>query len=202
MRDPVLASGSYFDRVPMVYRVHGGLHYVRCNAAPYFTLTVERHRKGFPNQCQSGGCDHEFILKHHARFTDLAALHLSYIDGAPLHAVANGWYWLAGALGGLGERYHGGNSKGQHGGEYREPTPTECLQVFAQHCRIDITEAERIRDHAAHLAALRDTAKQHPRAYWQECCDAMRPRWKAEADACIAKHGLVVFGDPWQQVAA
>jgi hypothetical protein len=23
------------------------------------------------------------------------------------------------------------------------------------------------------------------------------PRWKAEADACIARHGLRVYGDPW-----
>ena len=27
---------------------------------------------------------------------------------------------------------------------------------------------------------------------WKAECDAMRPRWKAEAEACIEKHGLVV----------
>lgn len=28
-------------------------------------------------------------------------------------------------------------------------------------------------------------------------CEEMRPRWKAEAAACIKKHGLVIYGDPW-----
>jgi hypothetical protein len=27
--------------------------------------------------------------------------------------------------------------------------------------------------------------------------DTQRPRWKAEAEACIAKHNLRVFGDEW-----
>lgn len=193
-------------RVARTMRVCGGLIYIRGNSAPYFSLTAEIFRKGFPNQCQSFGCCHDLILTRFPRFADLAALHLSDIDGAPMYAEANGWYWLAGALGGMGERFHGGNSKGQHGGEYREPTPDECLAIFAKHCRINIAEAERIA-RACTVATLPNAhgADTHcakaSRDTWRAECEAMRPRWNAEAQACIARHGLVVYGDPWQAAA-
>ena len=73
-----------------------------------------------------------------------------------MHAVENGWYSLAGALDGFGARYHAGNSKRHfpceapadkpwQTTEYREPTVDECLQIFADHCRINIAEARRIK---------------------------------------------------------
>lgn len=212
-RDPVLAArtlpaGTDGYRVPLTFRVEGGLHYLRGNAAPYFTLTYTQHRKGFPNQCQSGGAGHERILELFPRFADLAALHLSDLDGVPMHAEANGWYWLAGAMGGAGERFHGGNGKVQHWlpdgtfNGYRDSTPAECLAVFAKHCRITLAEAETLR------AEILDEYLHNPdgwtaaRAVWALRMDDMRPRWKSEADACIAAHNLRVFGDPWPPVDA
>ena len=107
--NPILAVTSYrAHRVSMTVKAEGGLHYIGGNAKPYFSLTYTEHRKGFPNQCQSFGADHSKILKYWPRFADLAALHLSDIDGVPTHAEANGWYWLAGALpGNAGQEYHG-----------------------------------------------------------------------------------------------
>lgn len=174
-KEPILASREYRDRVPMIQFVYGGLEYIKGNNKPYFTLTCWNHRKGFPNQCQSGGCDHESILKHWPRFADLAALHLSDIDGVPMHAEANGWYDLAGFLGGT---------------EYRRPTREECLAIFAKHCRVDIEQARHI---AAVVAAAPD-----PRKRWAEYVEEMKPRWKAEAEACIKRHNLRIFGDPWE----
>lgn len=203
IRDPILAARSFpagHDgyRVPLTFRVEGGLHHIRGNPAPYFSLTYTQHRKGFPNQCYSGGAGHDEILRYFPQFGDLAALHLSTINGEPMHAEANGWYWLAGALGGAGERHHGGKG--------RDYTARECLAHFARHCRISELEASDIRGQVE-LASLPlpgrterrwDSAKATAEAIMR----GMRPRWKAEAEACIARHNLRVYGDPWPEVAA
>lgn len=171
--EPILACTTYHDRVPMVFRVEGGLHAIHGNKAPFFTLTYTSHRKGFPNQRYSGGAGHETILKRFPRFADLAALHLCGPDGAP--NVQNAWYWYAGALGGLGERYHGSND-GRH-------DVVACKAFFAEIVRVDAAAAEDL------LAASLDKAAL---LAW---CDEQRPRWQQEADACVARHKLVVFGD-------
>lgn len=207
-RDPILATrllpaGTDGYRVPLVFTVEGGLNYLRGNRAPYFSLTYTQHRKGFPNQCWSGGAGHEAILKYFPRFADLAALHLSDIDGEPMHAEANGWYWLAGALGGAGETYHGGNGKIQHWltdgafDGYRDSTPDECLAMFAQRCRIPLDEAQTIAHQVRHAAGP-DNDWAAARAEWATIMGTMRPRWKAEAEACIATHRLRVYGDQWR----
>ena len=193
--DPVLAArslpaGTDGYRVPLTFRVEGGLNYLRGNTAPYFSLTYTQHRKGFPNQCCAGGAGHDRILELFPQYADLATLHLSSIDGVPMHAEANGWYWLTGAMGNpFGERYHGGNSEGHYGGSYRKPTEAECLDVFARHCRITTDEAATIRERVRWAA--------EPRATWGRIVDEMRPRWAAEAAATIERHHLRVYGDPW-----
>lgn len=191
-----LPKGAYHGaRVPVVLKVEGGLHYLRGNRTPYFSLTCTAHRKGFPEQYQGGGADHTTILRHWPRFADLAELHLSDVDGVPMHAEANGWYWLAGAAGGLGERFHGGNGSDAK-------AAAECLAIFARHCRIGYGEAVAI--------LLRCLAYGHerfgdgvgnPREMWKRICESMKPQWKAEAEACIARHNLKIYGDTWKGAA-
>jgi hypothetical protein len=193
-RDPILASrnrpaGTDGYRVPLVFIVEGGLHNIRGNHAPYFSLTYTQHRRGFPNQCYSGGAGHDAILALFPQYADLAALHLSDIDGVPMHAEANGWYQLAGALGGAGERYHGGNDEAYG-------RPADPLGAFARHCRITIEEAEAIRDAVGWWRGHSPDGWKAARAQWGGIMEAMRPRWKAEAEACIARHHLRVYGDP------
>ena len=219
MREPVLAAKTIkpaWSKVTLTLRAIGGLHYIKGNHAPYFTLTKDEFRKGFPHQCQSGGCDHETLLKHWPKFADLAALHLSDINGVPTHAEANGWYDLAGALpGNAGEKYHAGNSKRhfpkpegaprEHEWDttdYREPTPEECLQIFADHARVDIEMARKV--HKLVVDEFVDNGKYGPAEAWKRAravfaqwIEDQRPRWKSEAEACIQKHGLRVFGDEW-----
>ena len=202
-RAPILAArslpaGTNGYRVPLIFRVEGGLRYIRGNHAPYFSLTYTQHRKGFPDQCYSGGAGHERIAELFGdRFADLAALHLSDIDGVPMHAETNGWYQMAGALGGAGERYHAGNAETY--GRPRDP-----LADFARHCRISMDEAEAIRYECAGVAEPVAPGRPHnwesARATMAAHLRGMRPRWKAEAEACIARHSLRVHGDPWYRL--
>lgn len=170
--------------------VYGGLHRLG-EQAPYFTLTADILRGG--GHMVAGGCMHREILALWPELADLAALHLSDCNGVPMHAEANGWYQLAGALGGMGEEYHAGNAKGQRWKPdgtfdgYREPTRDECMESFAEHCRIPHAEAAEL----ARTIALSG----EPRKAWARSCEAMRPRWKREAEACIEKHGLYTFAD-------
>lgn len=176
--------------------VYFGLHYIRGNSAPYFTLTIN---SGKVNGRDSfGGADHETIVRELPELADIAALHLSDIDGVPMHAEANGWYQLAGACGGFNERYHAGNAE-TYG------RPKDPLGSFAEHCRITREQAQAIVDDVlAYDVAEREklpwkerVSGKCARKRWAEICESFRPRWKAEADAAIAKYGLTVFGDPW-----
>lgn len=203
--DPVLARfyNGKKGRERVVFKVEGGLHYIRGNRAPYFSLTAS----GWDCGSEIGGCCHEMILKHFPDFADLAAMHLSDIDGSPSYAESNGWYHLAGALGGAGERYHVGNSerhfpvtppadKPWANTEYRFPTQDECVQLFADYIRVPLEQAQAIVVDVQGKWNWPDM-----RTRWRTICEEQRPRWKREADACIAKHSLAVYGDPWEQVA-
>ena len=193
-------AGTDGYRVPLVLTVEGGLQMIRGNHAPYFSLTYTQHRSGHPNQCWSGGAGHDLILKLYPELADLAALHLSDIDGVPMHAEANGWYWLAGALGGLGETYHGSSREGY--GPHR--SEADSLALFARHCRITYDEARSIElrvlvaygDHDEQEGGVEER-RAAARAEWARIMETMKPRWKAEAEAAIERHGLKVYGDPW-----
>ena len=197
MKEPKLAQRvitEYGQNLQLL--VFGGLHNIKGNHAPYFSLTGETWRANADGSrdaqardCESCGCLHETILKAFPKFADLAALHLSDIDGVPMHAESNGWYNLAGAL--------------------------SDLQFFADHVRVPLdvalgvlqvvtrvwheTRATFESDDDSGLACEWSKASwQGARAWFHAWIEKQKPRWKMEADACIARHGLVVFGDPWQ----
>lgn len=151
-----------------VITVTAGLEQIE-RQAPYFSVTADVRVPGQRvNVC---GMLHDDVLTAFPDLAPVVALHLSTDDGVPMHAEANGWYWLAGALGGLGERYHGGS--GTFG-----RTPAECLTIFAGHCRIPL-------DHAQRIATVVNT-DDHPRSAWAALCDSMRDRWHQEAVSAIA----------------
>ena len=195
---PILATISLppdaYSRRPDTFKVIGQLHYIRGNSAPYFSLTCESRE-------HTSGAAHDEIKKHFGiRFDDLAALHLADIDGVPMHAEANGLYWLAGSLGGIGQQYHGGNSKGHHGGEYREPTPGECLEIFRKSWRLTQDESIRIQQRVRHAdldqrSAMRRGVAESFKDIMADEAKKLAPRWRAEADATIENHKLKVEGD-------
>jgi len=133
------------------------------NQEPYFSITgtVYQRRPGAltlrEKDVITTGCIHDDILKAWPDLADLVALHLSDINGAPMYAVENGWYW-------------NGGTKWQ---EYKRET-------LAAHLRVSLEEADRV--HAT------CTTKEQFAAY----VEAQRDRWKAEAEAAIAKYDLKI----------
>lgn len=187
--DPVLDS---FVKGKERTTVNGGLHYIRGNRRPHFSITasVDEKRGGQWHEYM-GGCCHEHILKHRPQFADLVALHLSDDNGEPSHALENGFYWLAGSPSlNYGPGKEVGGSKPN-------------LAYAANHFRITEDEAHKLTemfgDHFSPTAGFLtrgEAAKAKARlAVWVE---TQKPRWKAEADACVKKHGLVVYGDKWE----
>lgn len=211
MREPLLGTSTWREdgRIHRL-RAFGGLHQLSGNDRPYFSLTGEIHSRSasggrFLSEPDTCGAIHREILEHLPKLADLAALHLSDDRGIPMHAEANGWYWLVGSLpDALGERYHGGNSKVQHWlvdgsfDGYRESTPDECLAVFARHCRVDVAEARHIRAEVLSAAGRiinSDEGRTAARARWAEFEASMHERWEQEAAACVERHGLTIYGD-------
>ena len=85
-----------------------------------------------------------------------------------MHAEENGFYWLAKAAG-IPQKYEPDQDK------------ETCLTYFADHCRITEQEAKKIIfDLKVHRGGLTYRAK------WNETCESMKPRWKAEAQAAIS----------------
>lgn len=160
------------------FAVHGGLHYIKGNHSPYFSLTYEETtRRG---EFEAGGAGHEEILRRFPRFADLASLHLCDLDGAPMHAMENGFYHLGGT------KWCGPN-----------------FSAVANHFRITEGEAEALarsifKDHysptVGNLSGSPDLAK----ARLTTWVDRQRGRWRADADQCRKAHGLEVYGDEWK----
>lgn len=74
------------------------LRYIKGNRAPYFSITGEIWKavngKRTGRDCIACGCLHDEIVEHFGnQYNDAINLHLSDIDGLPMYAVENGWYW-------------------------------------------------------------------------------------------------------------
>jgi hypothetical protein len=151
-----------------------GLNYLEGNCDAYFSLTARYmgkdrngHKQQFCGQCT------EDILSAHPELKPFADLHLSKSNGVPMHAEANGWYWLAGVLGGLGEKYHGGSGSSGRSAD-------ECLQVFADQLRLPILGARTLAEKFGKLSI--PFAKLH----FHDWIEAQKPRWAKEAAAATA----------------
>lgn len=187
-------SGDYKDHLVVV---HGGLHMIRGNRTPYFSLTCDIYDSRMRDV--GGGAAHDLILHGMPELKPLADLHLSDIDGVPSHGSSNAWYWMAGAASEFADRvrFHGGNGTPKR-------SPDECLRIFAEHVRIPLDEAvtlrEMLRTYYRNIASFYSRTYENggiaeTQAMLAQWCEAQRPRWKREADECIAKLHLKIFGD-------
>jgi hypothetical protein len=85
----------------------------------YFAVTVSgweragtwtgRARKRVGKESNFGGAAHDTALEAAPELAPIVAVHLATADGAPMHAVANGWYFYRGAAAAY-EREHYGDA--------------------------------------------------------------------------------------------
>lgn len=157
---PTLAKAYGFKNAVITatakaYRLGGNSH-------PHFSVTADIYEPGRSHDPFACGCMHEEVLIYFPKLAPLVALHLSNADdGEPMHATANGFYWLAGAVSHhFEQRYHGGNSpqnfplpadkidpaKPWSATEHPNPTEAEALAIMAKHLRISDEEARAVRD--------------------------------------------------------
>jgi hypothetical protein len=156
-RRNVNAAGEWFTRLEVEY----GLRKIR-EQAPYFSVTgLGWH--GRRREPDIAGCIHEVVAAAFPRLADLIALHLSDVDGAPMHAEANGWYW-----------YSNYDGKG--------------IDHVPENWR-SLTPLQRAEDY---LRAPGHFPEGLNRAEFGEYIEALRPVWKEQALAAIAEHNLSV----------
>ena len=171
-----------------VYRgsVRIGLHYIKGNKAPYFSVT------------SCNGADHDAILRNYPELFDVVALHLSYIDGTPIYAVENGEHFIkSGELATIADHFRISMSAA-------ECLRRVCYSTESNQTRTDtlITMAESagLVGYQAMFAAEKASRKTRDQIIHDVITDFVerrKPIWKAEADACIKRHNLKVYGDPW-----
>ena len=140
---------------------------------PYFSLTG----RVVENGCESvSGAIHDEILKAFPQLADIAALHLSDIDGVPMHSFENGKYW-AGFT-----KWENGNTKNlsnlwRISEKSAERLQYNALNDQAQEIEVDTGEI-----------VLEETLL-------KEFHDRQLRRWKQEADNVIKKYTLEIIAD-------
>lgn len=161
------------------FEVNGQLTQIG-NQSPYFSITANEYENSILQSC---GCMHEDILKHFPKLQDFVDMHLSDINGIPMHAIANGWYWLLKSLGNNFTDWPG------------QQTPEESFKIFCDHLRITERQGRDIQDTILNTIAITpgiDPKFNEAKKQFIEIVNAMFPRWKKEADNLISKYSLVV----------
>jgi hypothetical protein len=148
-------AGQSYRRIEVHYGLRAFDH-----QAPYFAVTADvwdtRYRAGDPD---SAGQNHEIVSAVFPHLRDMIALHMSNIDGVPMHAIENGWFWFSDFDGGF--------------------TPSTWREL---------SPAQRAEDYLRAPAGYFDGVV--TKDEFVAKIDELRPVWKAEADAAIARHGL------------
>jgi hypothetical protein len=138
------------------------------NQKPYFSLTGRVVEKGLESY---SGAIHDEILKAFPQLADIAALHLSDIDGKPMHSFENGKYWA-------------GFTKWEDGN----------IKHLSQLWRISEKSAEKLSYDALNTQCQEIEVETGEivleETLLKEFHDRQIPRWKQEADAVIKKHAL------------
>lgn len=129
---------------------------------------------------------HAEVLERFPILADVVALHLCDKDGAPMYAVANGHYWLAGAAGGLGERFHGGNGNTPEWRLVGRTVEIYCRDVLASHLRVSPECADEILAQVSQ--AFTSGGSTSAKEVFSAIVDGERARWRQEAQAAIAKY--------------
>jgi len=214
MKEPILATFSYTELGRgLRCVVKGGLHHLRGNSQPYFSLTCDIYDG---KEDIGGGAAHDTILAHRPEFADLAALHLSGWNGAPMHGEENGWYFARGG------QWFGGSWLPMDSSYKTPATIQDRVESLMRHFRCDEDTARNmvalgemstrrdveVRRYDAEMSRYlleRDSGiGVEPKPVADEAdykveflaiVEPMRPRWRREAVECVRKHKLSLYGD-------
>jgi len=161
------------DKNPKNYIEANAILHKIGNQKPYFSLTGRIVENGRESVC---GAIHDEILEAFPQLEDIASLHLSDIDGKPMHSFENGKYW-AGFT-----KYQDANSK-HLASLWRISQDDACgllYDALNDQCHNIEVETGEIVLEATLL---------------KEFHDSQIPRWKEEADAVIKKYKLELVAD-------
>ena len=158
------------NRDPLNYIEANAILHKIGNQKPYFSLTGRIVEKGRESV---SGAIHDEILKAFPQLADIAALHLSDIDGKPMHSFENGKYWA-------------GFTKWEEANSRHLSNLWRISQDDAAGLLYDALMAKLWQDGDG------DTL---PETLLKEFHDNQIPRWKQEADAAIKKHKLTLVAD-------
>lgn len=176
------------------------------NEHPHFSVTCE-YRNG-------GGAAHDICLEVWPEIKPIIDLHLADVDtGEPMHAEANGFYWLAGYAGGLGEKFHGRTL--DYGQKEPRHSIDDCLRILSEHLRVPLENMRNIVSIV--LAEGKELAKKarytlqtkggpiiqedraigyYTRGLFAQYVEAQKDRWKREAIAGVALLTVLGTCDP------
>lgn len=120
------------------------------------------------------GCDHDTILRVFPSLAPIVACHLADLDGVPMCAVVNGWYYYSGGAATY-ERAAVANGHGY----YAENLKTSDHDRAAQALSIPPADLPEGMSHAEFSAF----------------CDSLAERWASQADAARAALAAMIDGD-------
>jgi hypothetical protein len=134
-KEEILASNSWSKQISgapygvnkrVILKVNAELVKRAGNDYAYYSITgsVELMDKRYRDPIITCGAIHEIILKHYPKLAPLVDVHLSAVDGLPLHAEANARYWAGLSV------YPDGSPMGEF-----KP------HMLAQHLRVSVKEA-------------------------------------------------------------
>lgn len=151
---------------------------------PYFSVTGDIQRlSGARWRDEACGAIHEDILREFPELSDVVAMHLSDEDGVPMHAVANSFYWLVGGCF-TGTRWlHVNHPYGQ------QASREDRIRIASGILRVDVGEGARLFEEFS-IYGISPGMYAKGKEAMVNIVEEMKPRWKREADAVIAKYNL------------
>ena len=134
----------------------------------YFSITADEIVNFRIEAC---GCLHDQILQYCPQLAQFVDLHLATLDGKPMHAIENGFYWLAKAAG-IPKKYE------------PEQTPEECFSILQKHLRIDDCTARTLLTDCI-FAYNKNNDTQDAKTVFAQEVDKLLPQWEKEAQAAL-----------------
>lgn len=163
---PFDCTGWVDSKTPGTLKIKIRLSETGKNGHEDFAVTGEINHPSRRLDCLACGCLHDEILAAVPEFAPFVALHLCDAEGVPTHAMANGFFWLAGSMPEAFPK------------TTRPNEPAEkCAAILASHFRMTPAEVSELQ-----AAGIRD---QTHLSAWMES-RGYRARWQEDARAAIA----------------